>query len=87
MNARQFVPALLLASLISLPFLQAQNSTTLAVARSSKTSAPERGNPSEKRANYDLSLGQQPAHFEDLETFVAGHLSYPEAAWEYSMVQ
>lgn len=38
-----------------------------------------------KKPLFDRSLGQQIAFFEDLEIYVASHLTYPETAWDYSI--
>jgi len=84
MKTFRIVLTLALAIFISFPFLQAQEVAALKTGYlpNAKTTTK---NTEAKKTTFDLSLGQQTAHFENLETYVADHLTYPEMAQKYAI--
>lgn len=85
MKTFRFVLTLALAIFMSLPFLQAQEIAALENSYLPKATTAKTKSPEAKKPAFDLSLGQQTASFEHLDTYVAEHLTYPAAAQKYAV--
>jgi len=84
MKTFRFVLTLTLAIFVSLPFLQAQEVAVLEARHLPKAKTTKAENAETKQPAFDLSLGQQTACFENLDTYVKENLQYPASAHKYA---